>query len=669
MSRWIAVLLAAGCVCYGANDKVKVDSNESALIDDGKKLEASGSLLDARKKYQQAVDAGGKKARKELARLDETIAAKTKSLVDDAAKKNMAKDYAGAVEALKSAAVLSPQSMAAACNLPVVYQAIGDIRNALDSLDRCIQLTTKKEERLRREELRTELLTGEKALALNDAQKEIVQTINEGFSENSRRIHPDSADSKGDSLCTRLLEQKDTLPKSSSILFNLARCSENQGKVDDAARFMEQYLASSDESGKDAATASELADLKEILAQPGAGAEQAKVSYGRALQLINTGRLSKALEEYQRAIAASPGLARAQWRLALFYENMGDVDKAREAFTTYQGLVGEDEKKQAQAHLDALNERADRYSKLMSEIRADIQRFTEDRKQKLANPKLGLQELKAVSLEANQSLQDKLQEAVDLFPLAAEPNRLLGYQYLQQDRAAAARGAFDALSLHESAPFFYATVNEKGRKGAYAALIQVESEGVRVLPLSEWDKKAKKSVDLSCKAKEEASLGLANVIDCGEFLPTSAVSSLEVKNLAISVKTAQKEYTLMPQNVLASGSLAGGSGPTWRKYSNRYARLFSRYMAMDGVKLGKEGFTGMEKFGMVMEVASVATGNLSSISRLTSSTIIITGALATLSAFRVIQESRMELRNMLQIDNWKAIPVNPEPLAFRLDLR
>ena len=47
----------------------------------------------------------------------------------------------------------------------------------------------------------------------------------------------------------------------------------------------------------------------------------------------------------------------------------------------------------------------------------------------------------------------------------------------------------------------------------------------------------------------------------------------------------------------------------------------------------------------------------------------MTGALATLTAFRVVQESRMELRNMLMVENWKAIPLNPEPLVFRLDLR
>jgi hypothetical protein len=163
-------------------------------------------------------------------------------------------------------------------------------------------------------------------------------------------------------------------------------------------------------------------------------------------------------------------------------------------------------------------------------------------------------------------------------------------------------------------------------------------------------------------------MGLTNVTDCGEFVKGAIITTLEVRNLSIVVKSPQKEYTLTPQNPLASASLVAGSGPTWRKYSNRYARLFTRYIGIDGVKLGKEGFTGMEKFGKVMEVASIASGGFSNVGSLASN-LIMTGAMATLTTFRVIQESRMELRNMLQVDNWRAIPLNPEPLAFRLDLR
>ena len=644
----LLILPLALCAIAGTTKENKAKAQ--SLIAAGKTAEAGENYDAARLKYTEAQGADYKAGTTELNRLQTSLRTKAKTAIEKANAQHAAKDHAAALQSLLAAEKLTPGTPGVVCNLAVVYKAMSKPELALPALDACIDVTAKSEERMRLEQLRTQWTTGESVSGLSEVQKQKIGALNKEISDNARRVHPDKEEGSAQPLCARLIADKDTLPKTPSVLFNLARCFETAGRLEEAARSMEQYLAATPEAGKDTLTGSTLADLKEILSQQGEQAEKAKSAYARAMQYIGGGKLDKALVEYETVAREMPALPRAQWKVALFQEAMGDLEKARASFIAYQALADESGKKAAQEHLNLLDQRKQRYEAAMVEVRKRLD---------------GTQNTPP---EKDEELMRLLNQAVEEFPLAGEANQVLGYLHLQHDHAAAARTAFDSLALHGRAPFFYASVGEQGKKGMYLARVQLEQGGVRILPVSEWDKKKKAEIPLACKDKAAHKRMNESVTDCGSLLESASIKSVEVKGFAIFVMSGAKSYTIYPANATPPMTV---SGPVWRKYNNRYARLFTRYAGHDGTKLGKEGFTGREKFGKVMEVASIAAGGAAAFtsmgSMISASSMLMTAGFATTAAIQVLQSSRNELRGMIRAESWKAIPVSPMPLAFRLD--
>jgi hypothetical protein len=172
---------------------------------------------------------------------------------------------------------------------------------------------------------------------------------------------------------------------------------------------------------------------------------------------------------------------------------------------------------------------------------------------------------------------------------------------------------------------------------------------------------------LPCYDKAELLAGLGTVKDCGELIPTASISLVDV-GWGITMKSGTREWHGGAIN--SYGDMLQ-PGPAARKFFNGYARLYSRYSGIDGVKLGKESMTGGEKFMMAVSIATAAAGGFAAMSNmgtaLSRTSIIMGSSMAAMATLQVIQNSRNEMRALLRADSWKAIPVSPTPLAFKLD--
>ena len=76
----------------------------------------------------------------------------------------------------------------------------------------------------------------------------------------------------------------------------------------------------------------------------------------RRMATLAERKYDRALTAFTKAGDLAPEFALTKWKLALFYEAMGDIDRARENFTRYQQLVSDQSAKdEADLHLSTLD--------------------------------------------------------------------------------------------------------------------------------------------------------------------------------------------------------------------------------------------------------------------------------------------------------------------------
>jgi tetratricopeptide (TPR) repeat protein len=89
---------------------------------------------------------------------------------------------------------------------------------------------------------------------------------------------------------------------------------------------------------------------------------QVRGLYASASRFLEERKYDGALADFERAADAAPEFAPTAWRLALMYEAMGNVDRARKSFTLYRQLetnpAGQQE---ADLHLDTLDAKRGKY--------------------------------------------------------------------------------------------------------------------------------------------------------------------------------------------------------------------------------------------------------------------------------------------------------------------
>ena len=91
-------------------------------------------------------------------------------------------------------------------------------------------------------------------------------------------------------------------------------------------------------------------------------------SYASAYCALAERKYDRALADFIKAGDLAPEFALTKWKLGLFYEAMGDVDKARENFTRYQQLTSDQSAKdEADLHLSTLDAKRTKYDEEIDE--------------------------------------------------------------------------------------------------------------------------------------------------------------------------------------------------------------------------------------------------------------------------------------------------------------
>ena len=174
--------------------------------------------------------------------------------------------------------------------------------------------------------------------------------------------HSNTNAGRRSSLCSALDGVKSTLASSPSATFNLANCAETNGRTAEAVQLLEKYL----EMAPDTLDAEEarvrIADLKLLLDLPGQNGVEIRQLYASAYGSLAERKYDRALAEFNKAGELAPEFAPTKWKLGLLYEAMGNIDRARAAFTRYQELTpDQNAKDEAGLHLSTLDAKRSKY--------------------------------------------------------------------------------------------------------------------------------------------------------------------------------------------------------------------------------------------------------------------------------------------------------------------
>ena len=101
---------------------------------------------------------------------------------------------------------------------------------------------------------------------------------------------------------------------------------------------LEKYLEMSPNALDAGEVHARIADLKSLLTLPGQNGVDVRRLYASAYGALAERKYDRALADFTKAGDLAPEFALTKWKLGLFYEAMGNVDKARENFTRYQQL-------------------------------------------------------------------------------------------------------------------------------------------------------------------------------------------------------------------------------------------------------------------------------------------------------------------------------------------
>jgi len=627
----------------GESDKKQLEDQAKQLIAEGQALEQQGKLPEALDKY---VDAEGVFSTREgLASIWRTRQAenqKVNALVTATHQAYQDAKYADCAAQLEQSLNIEPAIPLVHYDLAACYAKLEDRGRAFDNLDQSFGAALRPRWRAEELELRSELLmgthpAGPPANAPPEAMKRL-ESFNEAYLAADRdpgdiTTSVDKRDPiASQNLCELAKDLGQDFPTNAAAEFNLAKCAEEDGRPDEAARLLSEYIKLAPKAMDQAdveARREQLTSLSSIPADPGKIVRQ---HYALAARYLDYRRYDRAIAEYQAAEHALPSYPQTQWRLALLYESFGDVAKARERFQRYQQLDPSAEgKDKASVHLNSLEDRRALYDAAVDEAEGVVSELllrsmgisSEGVKHKA---KLTRQQRRWASrrykrtLSASEKLSapyvirqlDRargiLEGATAIFPLGAEANELLALVYLEANDWPAAFHSFDAPAARHVPVSFFAQVSSAHNSGEVrAAKVEIGSNAVRLGYLSSYNTSTHVAGPPNSPAGDD---DLGNlVISTSEDVDTEAeaftvgaadLKGVETKNNFVVLKLSNDDLYLSPVYMLSATPFEGRAS---RSFGNEYTRLFIRYLGYEDARLGAEGMTSGDKFKLGLTIA------------------------------------------------------------------
>jgi tetratricopeptide (TPR) repeat protein len=707
----ITVLLVNLSVSAFADDgKKNLEAQAEQLASEGKALEDKQQLKGAEEKYTAAeAITSTKEGKSGLERIQKAEAGKFHDLLADAHGLFDAGKPGDAARKLEEAKAVVPQDPALHYNLAVCYQKSGDRPKAVSEMDQTLSLLPENDRnRAQLEQVRSAMMTGETPPQLSQEAKQRVDAFNSSMASNTAAAETDKQENAGSAPsvagqaaqlpCDQLKGIESSLPKSPSVLFNLAKCAEEDGRQEEALRYLNQYLASAPTALDSEDVHLRLSTLSSLTALTGDKADDVRKHFAAATRFIDDRHYDHAVDELLKAEQEQPAYPLTKWRLALLFEAMGNIAKAQRYYRAYEAASGSPEaSKEATVRTAALDKERSQYDAAVLEARqtlADtLTRFmgiggegNGEKNHAGAGMAMGLAFGHAPAATGSggvsyqyaqrqlEAAQKNLEEATSIFPLGPEANELLGFIYLQGHNPAAAMRCLDIVaSQHYPITFYAKSYSAHDRKTVKETKVELSPERVHLVYLASYNPKTK-SNDPPAKPAGRDSLGNLVISDTEPQVAdadlaafsTGDLKGVETKESVVEINPGKDEIYLEPISLTSDVPIQGVSA---RKFANNYSRLFIRYMGFDNTKLGKESMTGGEKFSLGMSFAAAGMSGYSAIASggllMASTTQMMIAMYAFNSAVGTLQENRAEQRQLLAGNQFKLIPSQSFELAFK----
>ena len=398
----VLILLAANLFAENLEktQKKELETQAKALISEAKALEKSGQLAEARSKYaesQSLIETGD--ATNAIKHLDDEIHKRVKDALNNSHKLYDVHKYKEAGDVLQEGMKLGAYQSVLAYNLALTNYQAGNRVEAVESLTRAIAGTPDPRQKEKLLELLTFFITGENGTTIGPSSKESIVSANrlvesvgveasledelgeeaeESFTDTPSTpvLKPASAAStntltnleRQSSLCSSLDALKDTLANSPSAIYDRANCAQSNSRPSEAVKLLQKYLelAPAAQDAGDART--RIAELQSLLALPAPNGHEVRRLHASAYGYLAQHRYNGALDSFKKATELAPDFALNHWKLALLYEALGDVDKARENYIHYQQLTTDQSAKdEAMLHLSTLDAKKTKYDEEVDE--------------------------------------------------------------------------------------------------------------------------------------------------------------------------------------------------------------------------------------------------------------------------------------------------------------
>jgi tetratricopeptide (TPR) repeat protein len=724
--------------------KKELESQVKAITAEAETLEKSGHLAEARARYaesQALIET--KDVTEALKHLDEQIHKRVKDNLSDAKRLYEARKFketaAVLEESLKFQAFLAQISY----DLALCYYQLGDRGKAVVYLSKARLGTADPKQKQKMAQLLALFTTGENGISAKDSDKDRINRVNhlvdsigleasldDEFGEETSATDADPSPASKPSpaasastapartssgtnnrhrasLCNSLGELKSVLTTSPSALFDLANCAETNGRATEAVRLLGKYLEAAPTALDADETRTRIAELQSLLTLPGQNGIEVRRLYASAYGELSERKYDRAVADLAKARELAPEFPLTTWKLALYYEAIGDIDRAREHLTRFRQLASEQAAKdEADLHLSTLEAKRTKYDEEV-DATEDIVADLFSRSLKLSfNGSENRSALRVRRAHAKKKEEAKarnrvggfaipypyaqqqlsrasahLQVALALFPLGAEANELMGLVFLQANDGQWAMRSFDVVASQDLPVSFYAEM--RGHKQDQAVKCELSRDRLRFISLSSYDKKG----NATPPAKPAGDDGLGDLVvepaavRQPQFdsldLNLTDIKKVETDKGLLKLKLVQQELSLAP---IYLPSFTPIEGPQARRFANNYTRLFVRYPGLEDSKLGTEGMSGGEKFKMAYNITNASVdiamsgfspiGAISSVQDVITITQTIRSAMASLSvSFASWEKSVDDQQQLLKGKSFKAIPMQPVSLTFEQDVK
>lgn len=720
--------------------KKVLEQQANDLIREAKGLEKSGQLLEARSRYVSSQAFWETKdALNAIKHIDEEIHDRVKDALRQAHKLYDQGQFKPAADALENALKLGESTAVLSYDLALCYQRTGDTTASLAYLDQASSASADPKRRLKLQQLRSALVTGEQTVSWKDADRSRIDNVNSlvdsiGFEASldegppvlqgelgkpgasivpaslgsNATASPAKTSRRSSSVC-QALKSLGSLPANSpTFSFDLANCAEANDRPAEASALLTRYLEMSPKAADSDRVRLRIADLNALAELPEQKGAQVRAIYSSASRSLEERKYDRALVEFEKAASADPTFAPTQWRLALLYESMGNVERAQKYFNRFRELESNAAARDAAAlHLETIEIKRETYDKevdaaedILSDLlnramnltfngmddRAALYKQRAKANKKLYKKNQHLDRVGGFSIPfayAKQQLNeagDHLSTALALFPLGAEANQLMGLVFLQANDGRSAMRCFDAVAAQNLPVSFYGQL--RSRHDDHAVKCELGRDRLRLIFLCSYDKKAKPTPPI--KSAGEDGLGDLVVVPGSsreqnlESLTITAadIKKIETKNGQLWLKLTKELVTLSPIFMAAATPT---EGPQGRRFANNYTRLFVRYPGLEDSKLGNEGLTGGEKFKLAYDIANagmnIATnlnpiGAVSALQSFIKITREIHGTVKSLRVTFAAWEKTFEDQQALQSGSaFRPIPTAPVSLIFLEELK